>query len=207
MQLVVGLGNPGKRYAGTRHNVGFDVVTRLGARFGIRADSPQLGSLTGSGEVGGQKVQLVLPQSFMNLSGQPVGSIAGYYKVPPEEVVVVHDDLDLPFGDVRCKAGGGHGGHNGLRDLHRHIGPDYLRVRVGIGRPPEGRQTVDHVLSPWTTEERAALDPVVDTAADAVEAILHDGVRAAMNRFNVRGGSSPPISPVPTPAPGPSPEQ
>ena len=123
MMLVVGLGNPGRKYKGTRHNVGFDVIERLSERWGIRADQKtQLGAQTGDGVINQSRCMVVRPQSFMNRSGKPTADLARYFKVAPENVVVVHDDLDLDFGDIRCKAGGGHGGHNGLRDIHSRIG-------------------------------------------------------------------------------------
>lgn len=186
MHLVIGLGNPGRRYARTRHNVGFLVVDRVAARAGERVERKQLGALVGKARLGGSSVVLAKPQAFMNRSGQPVASLKGWYKADNRDVVVVHDDLDLPFADVRVKDGGGHGGHNGLRDLGRAVGRDTVRVRVGIGRPPEGWAVADHVLAKWSTTERAALDQVVDVAADAVEAVVRDGPSAAMNRFNTR---------------------
>lgn len=194
MHLVVGLGNPGRRYASTRHNVGFHVVERLAERWGIQADGKELGSLVGHGSIRHQRAALVRPQSWMNLSGQPVVSLLGYYKRGIGDVIVVHDELELPFGQVRLKVGGGHGGHNGLRDLIKHIGRDFVRVRVGIGRPPEGWDPADFVLAKWTEPEASALPGLVDTAADAVEEILVSGITAATNRFNAQappGGGAP----------------
>lgn len=188
MHLVVGLGNPGRRYEGTRHNVGFLVVDRLAERSHDSVSQKQFGALVGKARVGDETVVLAKPQKFMNVSGQPTASLQGYYKAPVDRIIVVHDDLDLPFADVRVKQGGGHGGHNGLRDLTRHIGKDYLRVRVGVGRPPEGWDTADYVLAKWTGDEQDRLDEVVDQAADAVEAVVRDGVSTAMNSFNVRTG-------------------
>lgn len=187
MWLVVGLGNPGSRYDETRHNAGFIVVDRLADRWGLRCDKKQLGALVGDGVVRGQKTLLVQPQQYMNRSGLPVRSLQGYYKVPTERVVVIHDDVDLPFGQIRVKQGGGHGGHNGLRDLHAHLdGPGYARVRFGVGRPPEGWDTADYVLGKWTPGERDTLADAVDQAADAVELVLEQGPLAAMNTFNIR---------------------
>lgn len=184
--MVVGLGNPGRRYERTRHNAGFLVVERLAARWSIVADRKQSGALVGDGRIGDSRVTLVRPQSFMNLSGQPVRALMDFLKIEAPEIVVVHDEVDLPFGAVRCKQGGGHGGHNGLRDLNKHLGPDYLRVRVGVGRPPEGWDTADYVLGAWPEDEAARLPELVDGAADAVEHILRDGITSAMNRFNPR---------------------
>ncbi len=184
MKLVVGLGNPGRRYAWTRHNAGVQVVERLGRRWSIATTTKELGSLVGHGAVAHERAVLVLPQSFMNRSGQPVASLLGYYKRGIDDLVVVHDELDLPFGSVRVKQGGGHRGHNGLRDIIKHLGADFTRVRVGLGRPPEGWDPADFVLGRWTDAERSDLDGVIDTAADAVEEILCHGVDAAITRFN-----------------------
>jgi len=186
MFLVVGLGNPGRRYVRTRHNVGFTVVENLQNRWQIQGESAQLGSLVGSGMIANARATLVRPQKFMNRSGHPVASIAGYYKLEEKDVIVVHDDVDLPFGQVRVKRSGGHGGHNGLRDIIQHLGRDFLRVRVGVGRPPEGWDTADYVLGKWDTTEQDEIPHVVDRASDAVEAVLRDGLEAAMNHFNTR---------------------
>jgi PTH1 family peptidyl-tRNA hydrolase len=187
MWLIVGLGNPGARYEETRHNAGFLVVERLASRWSIDVSQKLFGALVGAGQVAGHKVAMAMPQSFMNLSGQPTRSVMGFYKIPAERVLVVHDELDIPFGDVRLKVGGGHGGHNGLRDLGAQLGgPGFPRVRVGIGRPPAGWDTADYVLGRWNPTERDSLGAVLDTAADAVEAVLKDGVQLAMNQINAR---------------------
>ena len=188
MKLVLGLGNPGRKYAGTRHNVGFLVVDRLASRSGDSVTTKQFGALVGKALVGSRPAVLAKPQGYMNRSGQPAASLRGYYKLDNDEVIVVHDDLDLPFGEVRVKQGGGHGGHNGLRDLSRALGGTYLRVRVGVGRPPQGWDPADYVLGKWTQVEQESLDTIVDQAADAVEAVARDGVGTAMNQFNVREG-------------------
>jgi len=186
--LVIGLGNPGHRYAGTRHNVGFRVVDALVSRWGLPAPKDQLGAKVTSGAAGDERVVLAMPQAFMNCSGQPAASVRGWYRVTNENVVVIHDDMDLPFGQVRVRRGGGHGGHNGLRDLHQHLGPDYARVRVGVSRPPPEWDPADYVLSPWSITEQASVAEVIDRAVEAVEVVLHAGVETAMNRFNVRPG-------------------
>ena len=149
MQLVVGLGNPGRRYASTRHNVGFLVVDRLASRWAGSCDRKQLGALVDKVRIGSSDVVLAKPQTFMNLSGQAVASLRGFYKpASVDDILVVHDELDLEFGTVRLKRGGGHGGHNGLRDIQARLGTnDFVRVRVGIGRPPEGWDTADYVLA------------------------------------------------------------
>ena len=186
MWLVVGLGNPGRRYASTRHNVGFDVIETLAQRWSIPAEGKQLGALVGAGRIGNEKAMVARPQSFMNRSGQPVRSLMGYFKLDTDRVLVVHDDLDLPFGRVQLKRGGGHGGHNGLRDIAKHGAKDTVRVRVGIGRPPEGWETADYVLGKWGDREVGQISQVVDRASDAVEAVLREGLESAMNHINAR---------------------
>jgi peptidyl-tRNA hydrolase, PTH1 family len=192
LHLVIGLGNPGRRYEQTRHNAGFLVVDRLADRQRLAIDRRQLGALVATVQVDGHQMVLAKPQSFMNLSGQPAASLRGFYKVAPEHLIVVHDDVDLAFGDVRVKLGGGHGGHNGLRDIAGKLGGGFPRVRFGVGRPPEGWNTADYVLSGFTADEQSALPAAVDTAADAVTLLVNEGVTAAMNRFNTRRTGAPP---------------
>ena len=172
------------------------MVELLCERWGIDpAARSQFDAHVGEGIVAGQHCVVARPQSYMNRSGLPVASLAKLYQLPCEHLLVVHDDLDLDFRVVKCKARGGHGGHNGLRDIHAHLGPDYSRVRVGIGRPPPDCSVPDHVLGGWTDVEWADQPSVVSRAADAVEVVLSAGLRAAMNRFNVREAASP----TPTP--------
>jgi PTH1 family peptidyl-tRNA hydrolase len=186
--LVIGLGNPGPAYAATRHNAGFLVVTLLAERTGSRFKAFK--GAGGRAEVAeirlaGAPAVLARPLSYMNDSGGPVASIARFYKVPTERIVVVHDDLDLPFGALRLKRGGGDGGHNGLRSITAALGgKDYLRVRLGIGRPPGRQDAADYVLRPFSTAERKELGYHVDRAADAVEALLRDGLERAQNEYN-----------------------
>lgn len=187
MFLVLGLGNPGRKYDQTRHNVGFAVLDRLAERGTTSIDKKHLGALVAKALLASQPATLAKPQSFMNLSGQPAASLRGYYKVDNQNIVVVHDDLDIPFGDVRVKVGGGHGGHNGLRDLNKCLGNDYVRVRVGVSRPPPGWDTVNYVLGKWSVDEQGRLPDIIDDAANAVESILREGAKAAMNHFNTRG--------------------
>ncbi len=187
MFLVLGLGNPGRRYEKTRHNAGFLVVDRLARRCGETADRAQLGAEIAKVRIAGQEAILAKPQSFMNLSGQPAVSLQGYYKVELSRVIVIHDELDVPFGEIRIKVGGGHGGHNGLRDLSaKFADPNYARVRFGVSRPPPGNEVASYVLSPWMAAEEAQLDPLIDRAADAVEAIVELGIQAAMKAINTR---------------------
>ena len=184
MFLLVGLGNPGQKYARTRHNVGFDVVDRLGERWGIAVTRSSSQSLVGDGLVKNERAVLMKPQAYVNLSGGPVRAAMDFYKVPIGNVVVVHDELEVPFGCVRVKRGGGHGGHNGLRDLNQHLGTDYPRVRVGTGRPPEGWDPADFVLSRWKDDEGQEVLRMIERACDAMESVVTEGVDAAMNRFN-----------------------
>jgi len=188
MRLVLGLGNPGPRYARTRHNVGFAVVERLAERHGITLDRERHRARFGRGRIAGRPVLLAEPLTFMNLSGEAVRPLMRYHALEPEEMIVVHDEADLPPGLVRVKLGGGIAGHNGLRSLVQHLGTNgFTRVRVGIGRPPEqGFPLADWVLTVPPPEEAEALAGGVKTAADAVEAILAEGVASAMERFNRR---------------------
>jgi PTH1 family peptidyl-tRNA hydrolase len=183
--LVVGLGNPGPRYAGTRHNAGFLVVDLLAERVRGRFKAHKGRADVVECRIGGLPVILVKPKSFMNESGGPIVSIARFYKVPVERIAVVHDELDLPFGALRLKRGGGDGGHNGLRSATSALGSkEYARVRFGIGRPPGRQDPADYVLREWSGAERKELDFLVDRAADAVETLLAEGLDAAQNRFN-----------------------
>lgn len=183
--LVVGLGNPGARYDRTRHNAGFLVVDELARRHGSVLDRKKFNASIGKATVAGRDVWLVKPQTWMNLSGQSVGPMMGFHHLSRGDVVVAHDDLDLPFGKVRVKVGGGHGGHNGLRDLVTALGGgDFVRVRIGIGRPAPGQDSADYVLQPFAPEEWTRVPDVVGKAADAVQAVVADGPAAAMNRIN-----------------------
>ena len=170
MRLVVGLGNPGARYANSRHNAGFMVLERLAQRWGAGAARNQHKSLVDTVRIGHQPAVLCRPQTMMNLSGAAVVALKQFYKIDNDSILVVHDEVELPFGEVRTKAGGGHKGHNGLRDISKRVGNDYHRVRVGVGRPPAGWDTANYVLGTFTKEQSAQLDAVIDDASDAVEA-------------------------------------
>lgn len=185
MYLVVGLGNPGPQYAKNRHNVGFMAVDRLAEAGGESFRDKFKGRWCKVRVAGGEAV-LLEPLTFMNLSGESVQPAMRFFKVELARVLVVHDELDLPFGTVRLKKGGGAAGHNGLRSIIQHCGgPDFLRVRVGIGRPLRGG-VQGHVLSDFTKSEGAELDDVLTDTTRAVEAVIADGIQAAMNRVNVR---------------------
>ncbi|CAN5832731.1 aminoacyl-tRNA hydrolase [soil metagenome] len=184
--LIVGLGNPGKDYARTRHNVGEETITRLAARLGDRLKAGRDQALLSESRLGGQRVVLAFPLTFMNESGNSVGKLVRRYRLDDlTRLVIVHDELDLPPGVVRVKAGGGLAGHNGLRSITSHVhSQDYLRVRIGVGKPPSKEQGANHVLSRLSSSERLLLDESVQRAADAVETIVTDGVEAAMRQFN-----------------------
>lgn len=181
MWLVVGLGNPGSEYANHRHNVGFMVVDRLAERWGLTNQFRQK-----FGAVLAQKDGAVLckPQEFMNVSGQAVQRTQHFYKIPSTATLVIHDELDLPYGKLRVKVGGGHGGHNGLRSMIEDCGPAFLRVRVGIDKPGDKDRVVGHVLSGFSKSEKIELENVINRAADAVEAVLSVGPNVAMNQYN-----------------------
>jgi len=185
--LVVGLGNPGAQYAGNRHNVGQMVADELAARLGASFKTHKTPSRVAEGFLrpGGPKLILAKPNSYMNTSGGPVSALLKFYSVPVDRLIVVHDELDIPFDTVRLKRGGGHGGHNGLRDIQKAAGsPDFTRVRVGIGRPPGRQDAADFVLKDFAGAERQALPSLLSDAADAVEAIASDGLVAAQQRFH-----------------------
>jgi peptidyl-tRNA hydrolase, PTH1 family len=186
--LVVGLGNPGKEYAGNRHNVGFLVADllagRIGAKFG-RSKRAHADVAEGRLGFGGPRLVLVKPLTFMNLSGGPVASLAQFFKVPVDNVIAVHDELDLPYGQIRAKRGGGEGGHNGLRSMSKSLGSkEYARVRFGIGRPPGRQDPADYVLSDFSAAERKELEFLVDRAADVTEAVVLEGVEWAQNKYH-----------------------
>ncbi len=185
--LVVGLGNPGPEYADTRHNVGFRVVELLATRAGGgRFSRHRTGADVLEGRLAGRRVVLAKPRTYMNVSGGPVAGLVRYYG---GELVVVHDDLDLGFGVVRLKQGGGEGGHNGLRSISTSLGTkDYLRVRFGIGRPPGRQDPADYVLKRFSATERKELEFAVDLAADATEALLAEGLEPTQNRFHALSG-------------------
>lgn len=181
--VVVGLGNPGSKYAGNRHNIGAVVIEEIASERGANLKSHKSGCL--AGEVAG--VVLARPTSYMNESGRPVAALLRFYKTPPSHLVVVHDELDIPFGDIRVKVGGGVAGHNGLKSVAQHLGTkEFVRIRFGISRPPGQRDAADHVLSDFAKRERDDLPALIDEAKAAVETIVEHGVERAMNETNTR---------------------
>jgi len=183
--LIAGLGNPGSGYEGNRHNCGFMVADVLAARMSAPFKRDRSRARVATGRLAGYPVTVAKPQTFMNLSGRPVAALRTFYKIPVHHIVVIHDELDIPFGTIRLKQGGGDNGHNGLRSITAALGTrDYLRVRVGIGRPPGRMDPADFVLHDFSAAERAALPDVLERCADAVETLLQAGLTAAQNAFN-----------------------
>ncbi|HEY7484482.1 MAG TPA: aminoacyl-tRNA hydrolase [Streptosporangiaceae bacterium] len=183
--LVVGLGNPGPEYAGNRHNAGFMVVDVLAERMGGRFKAHKGRAEVIEGRLGGERVVLAKPRSYMNESGGPVSAVRDFFKVPLDRLIVVHDELDIPYGAIRLKKGGGDNGHNGLRSLTKSLGSrDYLRVRFGIGRPPGRMDAATFVLRDFSAAERKELALHLEQAADATEALVHEGLAAAQNNFH-----------------------
>ena len=190
--LIVGLGNPGPEYSQNRHNVGQMVLDELAGRVGGKFAShkgARAAVLEGRLGIGGPRVVLAKPLTYMNVSGGPASALAKYYGIAPDHVVAVHDELDIPFNTVRLKLGGGEGGHNGLRDISKALGTkDYLRVRVGVGRPPGRMDAADFVLRDFGAAERKELPFLIDEAADAAEMLLTDGLLAAQQKFHPAKG-------------------
>ena len=188
--LIAGLGNPGPAYAGHRHNLGFMVADIIAARMGASFKRDRSRAAVATGRLAARPVTLAKPMSFMNLSGGPVASISGFYKIPPERVVIVYDELDLPFETIRLKFGGGDNGHNGSRSVTAALGTrDYYRVRVGVGRPPGRMDPTDFLLTNFTAAERKELPLLIERAADAIETLLSDGLAAAQNQAHPAVGS------------------
>jgi PTH1 family peptidyl-tRNA hydrolase len=183
--LVVGLGNPGDEYRGSRHNLGAEVVELLAERHGARLRKRKEHALFDEITLDGRRIALAVPLTYVNDSGNAVGALVRRFGVTPEQLVVVHDELDLPVAELKVKSGGGLAGHNGLRSIVSHLHTqDFQRVRIGVGKPVSKERGADHVLNRFSKRERAEVDVTVEQAADAVETIARDGVDAAMNRFN-----------------------
>lgn len=187
--LVVGLGNPGPGYAAHRHNVGQLALDELASRIGATFKRHKTNAAVAEGRLGpgGARLVLAKPNSFMNASGGPVSQLLRFYSLAPDRLVVLHDELDIPFDTIKVKVGGGNGGHNGLRDIQSAIGtPGFARVRIGIGRPPGRQDPADFVLSPFAKAEREALPSLLADAADATEQLIAEGLLAAQQRFHAR---------------------
>lgn len=200
--LIVGLGNPGARYENTRHNIGWMAVDRLAARHNLPLTKVEHKAQTGSGLIGGVKVILAKPMTFMNLSGDSVMPLAAFYKITPDRIMVLHDDLDLPAGAIRIRKTGSSGGQRGLRHIMERLGTqDVPRIKMGIGRPPGKISPADFVLMPFKGDDVITAVELADRAANAVELWLKSGIEAAMNRFNPAESTKPPKAEKPTAAP------
>lgn len=187
MKLIVGLGNPGPKYEGTRHNIGFMVVRKLADEAGIALKRQGHQGIYGVGRCGKEEATLLLPQTFMNLSGASVCSAHRSLGIAPGDLIIVHDDIDLPFGRLRIRRNGGHGGHNGLRSITANLGTgDFYRIKVGVGRPVADGDVADHVLSGFSSLEKKQLDTVISAACDVVVTLIDHGEARAMNDFNNR---------------------
>ncbi|WP_193161349.1 aminoacyl-tRNA hydrolase [Microbulbifer hainanensis] len=190
IQLIVGLGNPGPEYDRTRHNAGADFVTELARHCGTQlASDSKYHGLTGRVQIGGRDIRLLIPTTFMNRSGQAVAPLANFFKIPVEAILVAHDELDLPPGTARLKAGGGHGGHNGLRDIISSLGNnrDFMRLRLGIGHPGSAREVVNYVLQRAPRSEQEQLADAIDRAVDALPAAASGNWGAAMKDLHTNG--------------------
>ena len=187
MKLIAGLGNPGAEYAHTKHNVGFMLVDALAEELGIDAWREKFNALVAEGRIGAEKVLLVKPLTYMNESGRALAPLLDWYKLAPEELIVVHDDMDIAVGTIRLRRKGSAGGHNGIKSLLAHIGSqEFSRVRIGIGRPLPGWTVVRHVLAPFSAEDGPKVHEAIAYLLPAVECIVTDGIDMAMNRYNPR---------------------
>ena len=186
MYIIVGLGNPSREYEGTRHNVGFEVIDRLAEKYNISVDAKKHRAFIGKGMIGGQKVILAKPQTYMNLSGESVRSLLDYYKIDEEnELLIIYDDISLEPGQIRIRAKGSAGGHNGIKNIIAHLGGQvFPRIKVGVGEKPSKMDLADYVLSHFAKEEKEQMDEGYDHAVHAVEMILQDEMAAAMNEYN-----------------------
>ncbi len=183
--LLVCLGNPGKEYANTRHNIGFLAADALEKRTGVKFNKLKYRALTGEVTLGGQRVLVVKPQTYMNLSGEAVKLAGGFYKIPPERILVLYDDVSLPLGKLRIRASGSAGGHNGIKNIIAHLGTDaFPRIKVGVGAPQQEDGLVDWVIGSFTASERKVVDEAIERALDAAACVIEKGVSEAQNRFN-----------------------
>lgn len=186
MRLIVGLGNPGAAYAPTRHNVGMRVIERAAARWSVRLASRGMAH-RGSGRLGSELLELAGTLDWMNITGPPLRGLLREFSLTADDLILIHDDLDLDFGRLRIKQTGGHGGHNGIKSVIDAIGtPQFIRIKIGIGRPAPHQDSADYVLQGFTKDEIEVLDPCLDRAVDALECLIHRGTAVAMNQFNTR---------------------
>lgn len=198
MKVIVGLGNPGTKYAGTRHNIGFDTVTALADKYSIKLKDKKFNGLIGEGFIEGEKVMLVQPQTYMNLSGECVGMIAGFYKLDAEDIIVICDDINLDTGRLRIRAKGSAGGHNGLKNIIAHLGTEaFPRIRIGVGEKTEGWDLADYVLARFSGEDEATMRKAIKNAVGAVETWISYDIGKAMNLYNVNPNPKPKKESVP----------
>lgn len=187
MYIIVGLGNPGAQYKGTRHNVGFSVIDRLAEKYNIKVDTKKHKGLIGSGTIDGYKVVLVKPQTYMNLSGECVRTVADFYKATSEEILVIYDDISLDVGQLRLRGKGSAGGHNGIKNIILHLGTDvFPRIKIGVGGKASHTDLKDHVLGHFHGTDKLDIEEGITSAADAVAFFLENGMEKTMNRFNVK---------------------
>lgn len=187
MYIIAGLGNPTKQYEGTRHNVGFETIDRIAAENGIRVENIKHKALFGSGYIDGMKVILAKPQTYMNLSGESIRELADYYKVEPENIIIIYDDISLAVGQLRIREKGSAGGHNGIKNIISHLGTqEFPRIKIGVGEKPKGWDLADYVLGRYSAEDRKIIDDAQKDAADAVKLMVSGDMQTAMNRFNIK---------------------
>ena len=185
--VIAGLGNPGREYAETKHNVGFCVIDRLAEKYHIDVTKFKQKALIGDGTINGRRVLLVKPQTFMNLSGESVRELSDYYKIPAENIIVIYDDISLDVGQLRIREKGSAGGHNGIKNIILHLGTEiFPRIKVGVGEKPKGWDLADYVLGRYSAEDRKIIDEAQKEAAEAVKMMVMDDIRGAMNRYNTK---------------------
>ena len=185
MYIVIGLGNPGRKYIGTKHNIGFDAITRISDDFNISLNINKHKAICGRGFIGGEKVILAQPQTYMNLSGESVRALVDFYKVSPREIIVIYDDVNLDVGQLRIRRSGSAGGHNGIKSIIQHLGTqEFSRVRIGVGKKPREWDLVDYVMSKFPDEENIILRDALKNTSDATKTIIDEGIGEAMNIYN-----------------------
>jgi len=185
MYIIIGLGNPDRRYAATRHNIGFDAITRIADEYNIPLDFKKHKAICGKGYIGGEKVVLAQPQTFMNLSGESVRELVDFYKVSNEEIIVIYDDISLEVGQLRLRSKGSAGGHNGIKNIISHLGTEeFARIKIGVGDKPEDWDLADYVLSRFPKEEEPVIREALKRSSEAVKSIITDGMESAMNIYN-----------------------
>ncbi len=185
MYIIIGLGNPDRKYAATRHNIGFDAITRIADEYNIPLDFKKHKAVCGKGYIGGEKVVLAQPQTFMNLSGESVRELVDFYKVSNEEIIVIYDDISLEVGQLRLRSKGSAGGHNGIKNIISHLGTEeFARIKIGVGDKPEDWDLADYVLSRFPKEEEPVIREALKRSSEAVKSIITDGMESAMNIYN-----------------------